>query len=351
MTIIKNQYLLFNDNNSFLDIICKNNIMIYDKIENLTNIDLNIVTNYDLNEINWLYDINNYRIPYYKNTKIIYIKFNNLKNIIDWISSVSLLEDNDIITGEKIQKIADIVCGTQSSLQWNPNNIFFSKCIYSINDVSSLHKYKSIFVFTHDLDIFINKFNDQIADKIIITHNSDDKIDKLINCKLHLAQNCQLTHNNIISLPIGIENTQWFDNNIFHEVRKMKIKKSKLIYFYFNLNTHESRNECYNILNPFLTWNTPKSKKDYFIELAKHKFAICPRGNGLDTHRIWECLYLNVIPIIIKKDYLNIDNLPIIILDEWNDIKNIFNKEIIMPCQTLSKVSVTYYSDLIGIRS
>ena len=35
------------------------------------------------------------------------------------------------------------------------------------------------------------------------------------------------------------------------------------------------------------------------LKLSYYKFAICPEGNGVDCHRIWECIYLGVVPIII----------------------------------------------------
>jgi len=34
---------------------------------------------------------------------------------------------------------------------------------------------------------------------------------------------------------------------------------------------------------------------------------LCARGNGLDTHRFWESLYLGVIPVIINNEYTNSD--------------------------------------------
>lgn len=36
----------------------------------------------------------------------------------------------------------------------------------------------------------------------------------------------------------------------------------------------------------------------YFAGLAKHKFAISPSGNGLDTHRTYEALICKTIPIV-----------------------------------------------------
>ena len=95
-----------------------------------------------------------------------------------------------------------------------------------------------------------------------------------------------------------------------------------------------------------LTWNTSKPKISYFIELASHKYAICPRGNGLDTHRLWECLYLNTIPIVIKDDFPNITNLPIIILNNWDEL-DINKLSLTYTKQILSKLTINYYKESI----
>jgi hypothetical protein len=347
MEILKEQYFLFNKNKKLVDFIVENNIMVY---TNISKININLDDNQiKLNDIIWIYDENNLRIPYVvNNEKLPYYKLNENDNIYDFISLTSLICNNEIINGEKIQYCADIVVGQQSSLNWNPNNYLYSKNMININNLENIDNYNSIFIFTHDLELLHEKFNDKLKNKIIISHNSDHEINNNYNFKLHLCQNTFITNNNIIPLPIGIENTQWFDNNIFHEIRKLKIPKSKFIYFYFNLNTHKTRKECYNKLINKLEWNSSKNKYEYFKELALHKYAICPRGNGLDTHRLWECLYLNTIPIIIKDDFQNITNLPIIILNDWselnlNKINNTFTN------QKISKLTLNYYNKLIEI--
>ena len=62
--------------------------------------------------------------------------------------------------------------------------------------------------------------------------------------------------------------------------------------------------------------------QSYLYLLSSYKFAICPEGNGLDTHRFWECLYLKTIPICLKnpitKYYSKL--FPIYLLDDWNDL-------------------------------
>jgi hypothetical protein len=337
------QYFLFNTNKIILEYVLKNKIMVY---TNVSNMNLEFNKDIELSLINWKYNENNFRIPYFNDEKITHYKLKENDNIIDFISSLSIVNDNDIINGEKIQSYADVVIGQPSSLQWNPNNNIYSKKLYNIDSLLSIDNFKSIFVFTHDLEIFYNKFNNYTNDKIIITHNSDHEITKKYNFKIHLCQNTFVTNNAVIPIPIGIENTQWFDNNIFHKIRKLNIQKTKFIYFYFNQNTHPTRKQCYNKLINKLEWNTPKNKSEYFVELASHKYAICPRGNGLDTHRIWECIYLNTIPIVIKSDFPNITNLPIIILNDWSELDiNKLNNEFIN--QKLSKVTNIYYKKII----
>jgi hypothetical protein len=52
--------------------------------------------------------------------------------------------------------------------------------------------------------------------------------------------------------------------------------------------------------------------------------VLCPAGNGVDTHRLWEVLYLKRIPITIKvgdyKIYKLYEKLPIIILENESDL-------------------------------
>jgi len=63
----------------------------------------------------------------------------------------------------------------------------------------------------------------------------------------------------------------------------------------------------------------------YLDNIYNHKFILSPRGNGIDTHRKWEALYLKTIPIEVR----NINNtfyedLPICFVDDWSDITEEF---------------------------
>ena len=37
---------------------------------------------------------------------------------------------------------------------------------------------------------------------------------------------------------------------------------------------------------------------EFLSTLASHKFCIVPNGVGIDTDRLWECIFLNVVPIV-----------------------------------------------------
>jgi hypothetical protein len=338
-----------------IEYIQANNIFIYDDniiIHNECGIPI-----IPINEITWVYDNNNYRIPYLNETKMSQLKINESYNIYDYISSAGLINNNHIICGDNFLSICDVFIGSINSIHANPNNVLLQKNCVNIeqdNICEIVNKYNKIFIKTDDLLYFYYKINNcdiNMNNKTIISHNSDYEIDikylhflNNVNIKKQYSQNCTISHIKLQPIPIGIENRQWLDHMIFHKIRlNDNIKKDKQIYFFFSLSTHFSRLECYEKLKNTLEWNQPLSKEEYFIELKRHKYAICPRGNGLDTHRIWECLYLNVIPIMLKTDFVGIDNLPIIYLNDWNEL-NITNLTDNFKNIQNSKLTIDFYN-------
>ena len=65
--------------------------------------------------------------------------------------------------------------------------------------------------------------------------------------------------------------------------------------------------------------------------LLNYMFVICPEGNGIDTHRLWEALYLKTVPIIEKNkisNFIKKANLPVLILDKWSDLSKYDEKKL-----------------------
>ena len=71
---------------------------------------------------------------------------------------------------------------------------------------------------------------------------------------------------------------------------------------------------------PFLPTVSPESN---IQRLQTYKYCICPEGNGLDTHRLWEAYYVKTIPILLRTTFSTnikqVTNLPMILLNSWDD--------------------------------
>lgn len=285
---------------------------------------------------------------------------------------------NQIITGEKLQYLADL-CLIDT---YNPNYKKYSKNFFiikknkkiilpTIKIIDFIKKNISIYLPTHLLSYFYEYIYPHINKCIIITHNSDhgliDKfpediknkiIESLNNDKIikWFSQNTFYQHKKIITLPIGLANSMWPHGNLnlFSEIMNKNIKKDNLCYFNFNINTNKLiRKKIYDIciINKF-KYNSFTNYKKYLINLKKSKFCICPPGNGYDCHRLWEALYLNTIPIVSDiPAYNQYKNLPILFIKDWKIINNTFLKkkyeEFKNKKYNLEKIYLKYYELLI----
>jgi hypothetical protein len=114
-----------------------------------------------------------------------------------------------------------------------------------------------------------------------------------------------------------------------------KINENKniknVLYINHNIgNNIQQRLEPYQLFNK-KTWCTLCCGKNgynfeqYLDDIYNHMFVLCPEGVGIDTHRLWECLYMGTIPI----EKINLNNrfyrdLPICFVNNWSDINENF---------------------------
>jgi hypothetical protein len=244
----------------------------------------------------------------------------------------------NIITGEKIQQLCDVYFGLQKDFNFNP--IIKNQRIKQFNLIylnMKLNNPYFIFCYTHRLKELSKKIHLFKNNFVLITHNSDGEIRyepeilNILNCpKLDkwYAQNMCINHEKLHFLPIGIANSQWSHGNINifsnEAIIQNSSNKTKNIYFNFNINTNkDKRDKCYESLKNKLIWLDNVSPSENMIRLSQYKFCICPEGNGVDTHRLWEALYLKTVPIVIKSEFTNVlqkNNIPLIILDSWDDL-------------------------------
>jgi len=171
----------------------------------------------------------------------------------------------------------------------------------------------------------------------------DDKLVDFYKPKYWFTVNKQTTKSNVFSLPLGITNntnesnlhTIYGNLDCMIQVMNETIEKKNLVYMNFNINTYQTeRQTVWNLFYDKL-WvsiglieNTLEGRIRFLRDIKSHDFVLCPRGNGLDTHRLWETLYMGSIPIV-KRDIGNSDfnDLPICFIDSWEDVDVEFLKK------------------------
>ena len=184
---------------------------------------------------------------------------------------------------------------------------------------------------------------------ILITGHSDYTIDRNIYERYkHLSNhwygvNMSLDsqYDKVITkLPLGI--TNYCDDSNIHkiygntfimkQISDEEIIKSKSKTIYMNMNIQNFASER-NIVNKIFSNksyvttgsidNSIEGRANFLRDIKAHKFVLCPRGNGIDTHRLWETLYMKSIPIVrYESVYSNFKDLPILFIDSWEQIEN-----------------------------
>lgn len=169
----------------------------------------------------------------------------------------------------------------------------------------------------------------------LILHNSDQNFETNQSDILYykniikvFSQNVNFKHDKLIPIPIGIANSNWWygDVKIFDEVLETKLVKENLIHCSFTVTgglRDVDRLPCKKRLDELgLPLQKYENLYDYLLNLKRSKFCVCPQGNGYDTHRMWESLYMKTIPIVKRSEMINYweKMFPMIVVDDWNEL-------------------------------
>ena len=209
-----------------------------------------------------------------------------------------------------------------------------------------------VFSPTHEVSGLISRIRGQAKTVNILTHRSDGCIlnpgqvyhprpmertedfewqDIPSNIQWWFAQNCCVEDDRLIPIPIGVENDAWANPQQKKEtilsLRRMEVRKRGLVYLNVNPVTNFDRPKLYEFFGD-RSWCTVEYGKNgagfdnYARKIWTHKFVLCPEGNGQDTHRPWESLYLNSFPIVWRRRFTEEFSkyLPILVIDDWEQV-------------------------------
>jgi hypothetical protein len=169
-----------------------------------------------------------------------------------------------------------------------------------------------------------------------------------------LVQNNEYDHPKVGIMPIGIRDCgsivamhRRFDQKYLLEkgvsTRMMSGGNMRPIkcLLCFSVWTHPSRQECYHLFAgaPSFVYNlndaahardaaaeNPFEKVPVSLVYDKtleSRYALCPRGCGVDTHRFYESIYLGCVPIVVRTNTV-FDRLyaafPCLVVERWADV-------------------------------
>lgn len=285
---------------------------------------------------------------------------------------------DDFITGEKFEALADINLNSRSGWENPPDRSDL------INQISAIDKaIIKIFVNTHDLKHILKTISLVEGKRfILICHNSDGEINTIArrpfdhslkdfqlpaNVIALYSQNVDTDFDRIIPIPIGMENAYYFKplkklENIYNLMQSQPAKENKL-YVCFNIWTNPTER-----IEPYIGFRDCNyctvdaglngSNFDRYINnMARHRFVLCPDGNGIDTIRMWEALYLGCIPIVKRHAFTKYfeGKLPIIIVDGWGAASEFImefvgrNCDIFLDtCNKYEMLTMSYWRDRIN---
>jgi hypothetical protein len=200
-------------------------------------------------------------------------------------------------------------------------------------NLKKLRKSKIIFVSGSNLYKLLSENWQDINATVIISGNSDENFDNLINfpesVKLWLCQNNSMPNSiSKITLPVGIENlrlarlgfpdlySRLNSKEIVQRVAIPPMSATNPIRFEI-VKISLRHPEIFDVFRDYL-------QHEIYIEtFRKYQFIFCCEGNGYESHRIWESLYRGSFPVMLNTRWARTIKdlgLPILLVNKLEDI-------------------------------
>lgn len=285
-----------------------------------------------------------------------YINGNNFSNLSNFVFS-------EIVRKDYFYNVLDhknlIVLQETSNL--NGEHVWY------INPEIRLKENDIIFSHTEVVE-YLFKFlsnSQRIKNLKLITHQSDRPVDEKLWTKKPksisewYSTNVIYNTKNLFSIPLGLGNDylNTYKNHIetINNLLEIKTEKknSAFLNFRINTNTVERLKTLFSLKNK--SWIELKTLKQdpeqYLIDMNSCKYTICPWGNGYDTHRIWESIYLKSIPVTRNHiAYRQFQDLPIIFIENWKklDLDYLEEEASNLNYYNLEKLDLDYWENSIN---
>ena len=239
-----------------------------------------------------------------------------------------MFDPSEILSGQNIAKRCDYVFSQMIDLGNGHGSPVISDYLPNFSGGELIFcKTDYILLLKQVLDAHIKK----TIPLTIITHDSDYPVtDELVRAFSDRSvcwwgMNCESEYANPI--PIGIANS-YCPITLKNDNFKKNSKPTRLLYLNHRSSTNPDAREWLYSHFKNESWCTVRypfsdgAIHEYREEMTDHKFILCPRGNGIDTHRLWEAMYCGVIPVVVRhRTHSNLErNLPILFVDHYKQV-------------------------------
>lgn len=245
----------------------------------------------------------------------------------------SLIHDSDLISGDRFLELAT----SQSNLHYFKRDFLYRRGAWRGVVHESLFGSKELLeggtvIFGHS-DIPTGRFDISLIKKLF-------KVKRIFGTNLLAKQN--------ISIPIPLGITNMGADGPFHNLLgdpELFLRADEesdflghfepTIYANFSVaNNIRTRGELLKVLSSLprpirVEFSIPEFTKSarlkYLSSCRQSAFVVCPEGNGFDTHRLWETLYMGGVPVVQKNNYISplIAELPVLQVRNWVELQDL----------------------------
>jgi hypothetical protein len=231
----------------------------------------------------------------------------------------------------------------QKQCKWNLDNRYPLRIWGPLNPVKHGD---SVFLKVSDIPYFIRNHPGILVS--LIVHNSDESFTDNLYARVKSyvtdvsAVNCVSRHAK--QIPLGLRDHQYASHHILRSViNEPEVPRTTLCLVNFLISTNPAErqavyemfknNQHCLVQDQYIHFHTPNKtirfsdpeiqriRLEFYRTLKRCNYALCPPGTGLDTHRVYECIHLGVIPIVRSSPLDPLyATMPVKIVNNWLEV-------------------------------
>ena len=192
-----------------------------------------------------------------------------------------------------------------------------------------------VFVKTDFLDFFVANMLPYIRTSFTLITPSiactETILDNVNVCRW-MAMHMSIHHPKLTHIPIGLAepDSPIGDQRIVQECMTKHVDKKPGVFVPPMGASHPVRSRIDALDHPMLirSATTHLPFCEYLKKVAEYTYVLCPVGNGLDIHRVYEALLMKTVPIYVANEgivpgmYIH---LPVIVVDTVDDVSRVLD--------------------------